>query len=255
MIKVTVIGAGNVAYHISKTLNDADGVILNQIYSRNLLSYHFDDITSEKIQSLEDFKESDVYIISVSDNAVAEISSRLPLQNKLVVHTAGSVPLDATDAKNRRGVFYPLQTFSKDKLVDFSAIPICLEAEFQEDLEILLHLASILTKSVNIINSEQRKAIHLAACFANNFTNHLFYIAQAIAEEKNVPFELLQPLIRETVDKLNFLTPFEAQTGPAKRNDMNTLNNHMALLQKDVYKNLYKWLSQSIIETYEREKL
>ena len=150
-------------------------------------------------------KEADVYIISVWDNAIAEVAENLPFQNRLVVHTSGTSELSVLDDKNRKGVFYPLQTFSKSKEIDFSSIPICLEAENEEDFKTLQSLSQNISEKVFAISSEQRKSLHVAAVFVCNFVNHMYTIGNQICEEHNVPFEVLQPLIMETAQKINTL--------------------------------------------------
>jgi predicted short-subunit dehydrogenase-like oxidoreductase (DUF2520 family) len=246
MIKITLIGSGNVAQHLIKAFAKSELVEIVQVFSRKketLASLiEFDKIVND----FQDLKEVDLYIIAVTDNAIAEVSAQLPFINQLVVHTSGTASIETLDDKNRKGVFYPLQTFSKNKDVDFSVIPICLEAENTFDFRVLDTVAKSISKAVFPINSEQRKALHVAAVFVNNFTNHLYQIGQEICEENKVPFEILKPLIQETADKINTLNPTEAQTGPAKRNDSTTIEAHLEYLTNENQKNIYKILTQSI---------
>ena len=246
MIKITLIGSGNVAQHLIKAFAKSELVEIAQVFSRKketLASLiEFDKI----VDDFQDLKEADLYIIAVTDNAISEVSAQLPFNNQLVVHTSGTASIDTLDAKNRKGVFYPLQTFSKNKEVDFSVIPICLEAENTFDFRVLDTVAKSISKAVFPINSEQRKALHVAAVFVNNFTNHLYQIGHEICEENKVPFEILKPLIQETADKINTLNPTEAQTGPAKRNDSTTIEAHLEYLTNENQKNIYKILTQSI---------
>ncbi|OXB00803.1 Rossmann-like and DUF2520 domain-containing protein [Flavobacterium pectinovorum] len=246
MIKITLIGSGNVAQHLIKAFAKSELVEIAQVFSRKketLASLiEFDKI----VDDFQDLKEADLYIIAVTDNAISEVSAQLPFNNQLVVHTSGTASIDTLDAKNRKGVFYPLQTFSKNKDVDFSVIPICLEAENTFDFRVLDTVAKSISKAVFPINSEQRKALHVAAVFVNNFTNHLYQIGQEICEANKVPFEILKPLIQETADKINTLNPTEAQTGPAKRNDSTTIEAHLEYLTNENQKNIYKILTQSI---------
>ena len=162
------------------------------------------------------------------------------------MHTSGGVALEKISNHNRRGVFYPLQTFTKGKAVDFKTIPICIETEFSADLKILKKIAKSISDKMYIINSEQRKALHVAAVFVNNFTNHLYQIGNQICEENNIPFEVLHPLIQETAEKIKELSPSEAQTGPALRNDTKTIEKHIDFLENPEYKKLYQLLTQSI---------
>lgn len=202
-------------------------------------------LDSSKITSdYQSLVEADLYIIAVSDDAIAPISTQLPFENRLVVHTSGSVSIDALDHKNRKGVFYPLQTFSKNKALDFSTIPLCLESE--TDYEFLENVAKSISNEVYKINSEQRKSMHVAAVFVNNFVNHLYQIGNEICEENKVSFEILKPLLLETAQKVLTLTPAAAQTGPAIRNDQKTIASHLAFLTNENHKNTYKLLTQSI---------
>lgn len=246
MIKVVIIGSGNVAQHLIKVMQIAANVNLVQVFARNKKSINHlvkdDKITSD----YNAIKEADVYIISVSDNAIAEVAENLPFKNRLVVHTSGTSELSVLDAKNRKGVFYPLQTFSKFKEINFSSIPICLEAENEEDFKTLQSLSQNISEKVFPISSEQRKSLHVAAVFVCNFVNHMYTIGNQICEEHNVPFEVLKPLIMETAQKISTLKPEDAQTGPALRNDTKTINKHLEFLQESNYQELYKLLTQSI---------
>lgn len=246
MIKITLIGSGNVAQHLIKAFDKSEAIEIVQVFARKketLASVvEFDKI----VDDFNDLKEADLYIIAVTDNAISDVSKQLPFINQLVVHTSGTASIETLDDKNRKGVFYPLQTFSKNKDVDFSVIPICLEAENTFDFRVLETVAKSISNSVFAINSEQRKALHVAAVFVNNFTNHLYQVGQEICEENKVPFEILKPLIQETADKINTLSPTDAQTGPAKRNDSTTIEAHLEYLKDENQKNIYKILTQSI---------
>ncbi|UOX33310.1 DUF2520 domain-containing protein [Flavobacterium sediminilitoris] len=246
MIKVVIIGNGNVAQHLLKVMLKTDEVTIVQVFARNKNNIsHL--ITENRITSnYDEIEEADVYIISVSDNAIAEVASNLPFKNRLVVHTSGTSELSVLDNKNRKGVFYPLQTFSKSKVVDFSTIPICLETENESDYKTLEILANLISKKAYAISSEQRKSLHVAAVFVCNFVNHLYQIGNQICNENRVPFEILQPLIIETANKITELSPKEAQTGPALRNDTKTIEKHIEFLQNSNYQELYKLLTQSI---------
>ena len=246
MIKVVIIGSGNVAQHLLKVMLNTEEVTIVQAFTRS--KENLSHLLAETLitSSYNEIKEADVYIISVSDNAIAEVARNLPFQNRLVVHTSGTSELSVLDDKNRKGVFYPLQTFSKSKAVDFSTIPICLETENERDYAILEALANLISKKAYAISSEQRKSLHVAAVFVCNFVNHLYQIGNEICNENKVPFEILQPLIIETANKITQLSPKEAQTGPALRNDTKTIEKHMDFLQESNYKELYKLLTQSI---------
>ncbi|MCL6462694.1 MAG: DUF2520 domain-containing protein [Flavobacterium micromati] len=250
MIKIVIIGSGNVAHHLIVAFENAqkkgNSIELVQIFSRKREKLSrlidLDRITDD----YEKLVEADIYIIAVSDDAIVRVVDNLPFKNRLVVHTSGSFPLDALNDNNRRGVFYPLQTFSKNKAVDFTTIPICLESENPFDYQILNTVAKSISDSVFAINSEQRKALHVAAVFVNNFTNHLYQIGNEICEQHQVSFEILKPLIIETANKIMVLSPQEAQTGPAKRNDTETTLTHEAFLLDENHLMIYKLLTQAI---------
>jgi predicted short-subunit dehydrogenase-like oxidoreductase (DUF2520 family) len=250
MIKVIIIGSGNVAQHliaaIQKSQNIGNEIELVQVYSRKKESLT-SVLDAEKIVTdYNDLLEADLYIIAVSDDAITSVSKQLPFKNSLVVHTSGSVSLDSLNNNNRKGVFYPLQTFTKNKEVDFKNIPICLETEKNSDFKILEKVAKLISEKVFSINSEQRKALHVAAVFVNNFTNHLYHIGNEICKEHLVPFEILKPLILETAQKLITLSPEDAQTGPAIRNDKQTIEAHLLFLKNTNQSIIYKTLTQSI---------
>ncbi len=227
MVSILVIGNGNVAFHLVKQFNAIDKIECTQISSR-------------KIESLP---SADVAIIAVSDDAIAEVSSQI--DTNLVVHTSGGSHLNSLKNPKNKGVFYPLQSFSKSKEVDFSEIPICLEAESDSDYDLLEKIAKLISSKVYRIDSKQREIIHVSAVFANNFSNHMFSIADEICESNQIPFNILHPLINETVKKLSDLAPKEAQTGPAVRNDQETIKKHLLLLP-DKYQLIYKRLTESI---------
>lgn len=246
MIKVTLIGSGNVAQHLLSAFNKSTAVELVQVFSRKREAVS-GLVSSDKItSSFNDLDEADAYIIAVSDDAVAEVSSQLPFRDRLVVHTSGSASMESLNPNNRKGVFYPLQTFTKGKEVDFTSIPICIESQFNGDYTILKKVADSISDKVFIINSGQRRSLHVSAVFVNNFVNHLYTIGNAICDEHQVPFEILLPLIRETAEKIVTLSPNEAQTGPAKRNDKTTIEAHLNFLSDENHKNIYKLLTQSI---------
>ncbi|MCX2679321.1 DUF2520 domain-containing protein [Galbibacter sp. EGI 63066] len=255
MLNTVLLGGGNIAHHLFVVIRELTSVNLIQCYNRNIEAIKSFEKHLEITDDLNKLKDADLYIIAVSDNAIAEVSATLPFSDRLVVHTSGSMPMNELAEKNRRGVFYPLQTFSKEKPVDFSEIPICLEAENQKDLNTLKTLANALSDKVYEMNSHQRKTLHIAAVFVNNFVNHLYYIGNDLCEKDKIPFEILHPLIKETSEKLMKVNPKEAQTGPAIRNDIKTINSHLDQIENNAYKDIYKILTASIINTYGREEL
>ena len=245
MIKIVLLGAGNVGTHLYKVLQNKEDLQLIQWYNRSL-SFEKEPTTCPVTQDLNNIVEADLYILSVSDSAIPRLSKALESKNGLIVHTAGSVSMDVLNTHKNHGVFYPLQTFSKNKSVDFEKIPLCLEANKEENLQLLKKLAQAIGGPIHLINSTQRKALHVAAVFVNNFTNHLYTIGEDLCIEHNLPFSVLQPLIAETADKIKYLPPSQAQTGPAVRGDQKVLADHLQHLTKESQQKLYQLISASI---------
>ncbi len=252
MLEIVIIGSGNVAQHLIKAFKKSTKIKVVQAFSRNkeTLSHL---LPASKIKSdFSELKEVSLYIIAVSDNAVVEVASKIPFTNKVVLHTSGSIAIADLDSKNIRGSFYPVQTFSKAKNVDFKKIPICIEIEQETMYKVLDILAFSISDIVYKITSEQRKSLHVAAVFVNNFVNHLYQIGNEICMENKVSFEILKPLILETANKVMQLSPMEAQTGPAKRHDSQTINLHLNFLSDENQKEIYKILTKSIIDNGEK---
>lgn len=248
MTTITILGAGKVAKHLILNILEQDNLQLQQIYARN--SDKINDVVDEAkiVNDINDLKPADIFIIAVSDDAIEEVTSSFPLENQLLVHTSGTMPLSLIKNTDRKGVFYMLQSFSFDKSLDFSEIPFCLEASNPKDFKTLENLAVKFSEKVYKINSEQRKAIHLAAVFVNNFANHMFVLGEEICKENSVPFEILKPLIFETTKKIEHLSPLEAQTGPAARHDLQTIEQHQELLKDTNKKEIYNLITKSILK-------
>lgn len=246
MLNVTVIGSGNVATHLITALSRAAGVNLKQVMARRPEALNGITDASFIVRDPAHLQDADIYIIAVNDNAVASVSGSLPFTGRLVVHTSGATPMQSLDSKNRRGVFYPLQTFSKSRSIDFSQVPLCLEAENAGDYALLEQLAGALSHTIHSVSSEQRKSLHVAAVFACNFANHMYTLGSMICNDKNLPFNILKPLIQETAAKIQELAPVQAQTGPAVRHDDKTISSHLDYLTDDNLKAVYILLTQSI---------
>lgn len=255
MISIVLLGAGNVATHLFKAFNYADNVSVIQWFNRNLKSLDSYKNDVAITDNLSELKSADIYIIAVSDDAIAALSSQLPFQDRLVVHTSGSISIHQLDKKHKRGVLYPLQTFSKDTSIDFKNVPFCLEALEKEDLAILKKVAEAIGSPHYKINTEQRLTLHLTAVFVNNFTNQLYRIGHEISDAKQINFDILKPLILETAKKAQHISPYLAQTGPAKRNDKKTIKRHLKLLENEHHKEIYELLTHSIQLTHGRQKL
>jgi predicted short-subunit dehydrogenase-like oxidoreductase (DUF2520 family) len=248
MIKTVVLGSGNVGSHLIKVFLSNSNIELLQVFNRDLNKIKSLQKNVLITNDLSKIVDADIYIIAISDDAIHEFSKSLRLNNKLIVHTSGSVSLDAIENK-RRGVFYPLQSFSAHKEVYFKKIPICLETKEEKDLALLENLATLISNHVYKIDSNQRKKLHLAAVFVNNFVNHLYEIGHQICTDNQVPFEILLPLIKETSEKITTYNPKEVQTGPAKRNDQITIKNQLDQLNPD-HKKIYALLTESILKTH-----
>ena len=248
MIRVSIIGSGNVAQHLIQAFSKTAGIELVQVFARKKESISHLIAATKIYTNFNDLIAADLFIIAITDDAIAEVSKELPFNNQLVAHTSGSVSIEAIDSKNRKGVFYPLQTFSKLKEVDFKTIPICIEAQNDKDIQTLETVAKAISSTVYKINSEQRKALHVSAVFVSNFVNHLYQIGNDICHENDLSFDILKPLIQETANKILTLTPNDAQTGPAKRKDTQTINAHLNFLTDDNQKEIYKLLTKSIID-------
>lgn len=249
MITINLIGYGNVGQHIEKMLVNLSQFRLQCIYSRSKFVPCSTNL--QVVHTLEELPFADLTIISVKDDAIGFISNKLPYENSLVVHTSGSQPLNVLATKNRRGVWYPLQTFSKQKQIDYSKIPFFIEIENQKDALLMENLTQKISTSFCFIDSEQRQQLHISAVFACNFVNHLLMISEEIARKNNIPFQYLLPLIKETVEKIEYLSPKNAQTGPAIRKDFMTIQSHLQHIESEKYKKVYEILTNSIIHTYE----
>jgi predicted short-subunit dehydrogenase-like oxidoreductase (DUF2520 family) len=251
--RIVVVGAGNVAWHLARRAH-AQGLSVEQVFSRDPVkaSNLATAIAAQPISVFDDLDvQADYYVLAVSDAAIgsvaAKMGERLP-PSACVVHTSGATPLSVLQPHFERcGVLYPLQTFSKNREVDFSKVPICLETAQKEDYPGLEHLARRLSDQVYAVDSEKRQTLHLAAVFVNNFVNHLYSIGAALLNENDLPFALLQPLIQETAAKIQDHAPATMQTGPAVRGDQVTMERHRALLNTHPdLQQLYQFFSTAI---------
>ncbi len=247
--KIVLIGAGNVAFHLANALHNTPHNIV-QIYNRSEKRLaDFKNITQNLTNNLQDiFPNANVYLLAVSDDAIEKVAAQLPIHKQsIVAHTSGATPSTVLQQHPHHGIFYPLQTFSRHKTVNWSNIPLCLDGNTPETLTILQQLAQSINPNIYFINDQQRQQLHVAAVFANNFTNHLFAIAQDILQKQDLSFDLLKPLIQETVIKIQKHPPKKSQTGPAVRGDLQTMQRHLDLLKNlPNYQQLYQLLSKSI---------
>ncbi|HLS30418.1 MAG TPA: DUF2520 domain-containing protein [Flavobacteriaceae bacterium] len=245
MQKIVILGAGNIAFHLFKTFQSVKDFEVVQIYNRSEPKLKDFEGKVETTTDINQLKSADIYIVAVSDDGIKKLIDAIHKnQTALIVHTSGSTPM--LSSAERNGVFYPLQTFSKQKEPDFSKIPICIEADTSEDLKLLEKIGKSISEKVYLISSDQRKSLHLAAVFACNFTNQLYQIAEKICEEKEMPFEILHALILETAQKVQYDSPKNVQTGPAKRGDQETIDFHLSQLDSPELKEIYTLLTESI---------
>lgn len=249
-MKIVIIGSGNVAYHLAKAFTQ-NNIKVSQIFGRN--EVELSKISSEfNIPfSTDQLEDAEFYIIAVSDSAVENVSELIKNENTLVAHTSGSLPMEILKGNYRKASFYPLQTFSKTKNLEYSKIPFFIEAENQIDEKSLFELASIISENVETSDYEKRKYIHLTAVFACNFVNHLFARAKEIADSQDLDFNYFVPLIDETVEKIHHLEPKLAQTGPAVRGDERVLKLHEELITNDEHLKIYQLMNESIKKMYQ----
>ena len=254
--KIVFIGAGNVATNLSRIFYEKISQDIH-IHSRTEGAAK---LLAGKLNVPYSFNENEIpfdaslYIVAISDDAISSIVEsnilKEKINNNLIVHTAGSIKLDVLEKLSANfGIFYPLQTFSRFKKADFKNIPLCLEANSGFNYNRLSKIAFQISEDVRKINFEQRKYIHLSAVFANNFSNNMFAIAEKILKEKDIDFDILLPLINETIAKIQKNSPKKVQTGPAIRNDAEVMSKHIELLKYDAnLQNIYKFVSKNILK-------
>lgn len=257
---VSFIGSGNLAWHLAPALDNV-GFVVKEVHSRN--PKHAAELTGRlyqaEVKATLDFSTSDssIFIIAASDDAIESIAQEIILpEDAFLFHTSGSQPLSSLQfaATGNTGVLYPLQTFTKTKKIDFKEVPIFIESNNAESEHLLMLLSKAISNKVRKIGSEERKALHVAAVFASNFTNHMLTLSKKILEQNGLDFDLLKPLILETVQKSLSVGPESAQTGPAKRGDLEILDKHIEFLQEDeTLTEIYKLVSQDILDKYQSE--
>ena len=260
-MRIVLVGAGNLATHLGKALLDGGHVVV-QVYSRTMTSAMplATSLAAEATDDLEQVvTDADVYVVAVKDQAleavIASLCPRCP--GGLFVHTAGSMDLHVFAPYSQRyGVLYPMQTFSRNRQVDFHEIPCFVEGADEEVLQKVKMLAETVSDHVYPLSSSARRYLHLSAVFACNFVNHCYDLSARLLEEQHIPFQLMMPLIEETARKVRQLPPAEAQTGPAVRYDENVIMRHLDLLSDHPeWQDLYLRLSQNIHRCHESHEL
>jgi predicted short-subunit dehydrogenase-like oxidoreductase (DUF2520 family) len=245
---VIIVGAGNVATQLAHTLSSLvkiEGIISRSSVSAKALA---SEISCRHLPSVHDFPPCDLVLICVNDSAITEVEASIPSHFK-VAYTAGSMELNFSTTRKNIGVFYPLQTFSKSSTLNLSEVPFFIEASTVDFSKSLFVLAEKISSKVTYSNSENRKKIHLAAVFVNNFVNHLAFLAKEYTEQNELDWEHLEPLLEETTQKIIVGSPFEAQTGPAKRNDQLIIQEHKKMLS-GLPREIYDRMTESILQTY-----
>ena len=259
-MRISFMGAGRVAHHLAHVLSQHHQII--QIYSRTLATAQTlaTQVKATAITNITELNpEIDLVIIAVSDQAIASVISNVhqQLPNVLIVHTSGSTDIEVlAQIHARAGVFYPLQTFSLERQINWSDTPIFVEAKSEDDLVLLEELANQLSTRVYSYTSAQRLSLHLAAVFACNFSNYCYDMAKQIVDAQHVDFSLLYQLILETANKALHNDPKQMQTGPAMRGDQNILKMHEQMLQKaqrEDLKNIYQLMSRQILQSHETQ--
>jgi predicted short-subunit dehydrogenase-like oxidoreductase (DUF2520 family) len=255
--KIVVIGAGNVGTHFANALSKSGHSII-QVYNRTQKSAQ--DLVNKLNCSFTDnlkniSTDADLYLFALKDDILQSVIAQIPYNNGIWVHTAGSIFVDIfKDYTDNYGVIYPLQTLSKNRETDFAEIPLFVEGNNKHTENALLCFAKTVSNKVDTADSEKRKYLHLAAVFACNFTNHLYNISTQILDKHNIDWHVLQPLIDETANKLYSISPSEAQTGPAMRNDWNVIERHLSLIENPEIREIYEILSNNIYKNHNLEK-
>lgn len=251
IMKIVMIGSGNVATHMACALHDAH-IGVSQVYSRNivnarLLAGRVGADATDDVSTL--CHDADVYIFSVKDDALPSLAQAVRCDNPdaVFLHTAGSVPMDVfKGCHTHYGVLYPMQTFSKQREVEMRLVPIFIEGNDDVAFSVAESLAHALTDSVHPLSSDKRKSLHLAAVFACNFTNHCYRLAERVLQDAGIDFSLYLPLIDCTARKVHDMSPRDAQTGPAVRYDETVINRHLSMLTDDTMRQIYQLMSESI---------
>lgn len=251
---ISFIGAGNLATSLAVALHKCR-INIRQIYSRTMQSAEtLAEMTGAiPINDIRQLEKNDIYIVSLKDSAMKDVICQIPdtIKNGIFVHTSGSMGIDVwtNTGIDNNGVIYPLQTFSKARIIDFKSIPVLLEASSAEVMSELREVMEKISDNLYECNSQQRESIHLAAVFACNFSNHMYAVASRILENCGMDMKLLYPLIDETAEKMKSIPPAKAQTGPAARNDTNIINKHLSMLKeqedlKEIYELMTKHIQQ-----------
>lgn len=248
MFSIVILGTGNVATHMFQAFQASSECSVIQVYNHQPDSLQVFEKSTATTTNLSELKQADLYLLCLKDDVIETLANQIQTNSGIIAHTSGSQSI--LESANS-GVFYPLQTFSKGSKLDYSKIPICLEANSEENLKILRAIGKCISTEIFEINSAQRQTLHLSAVFVCNFTNHLYSIGESICKEDNMPFDILRALIQETSKKIESNSPSDVQTGPAIRKDQSTIKRHLGQLQNKIHKDIYQLLTQSIIQKHD----
>jgi predicted short-subunit dehydrogenase-like oxidoreductase (DUF2520 family) len=255
-MKISIIGTGNVARALAKRISQC-GHEIDAIFGRDQkkASELAHRVHSKAVNSLSDLPDnSDIYLLAVKDDAIVEVASAIRTAGGILAHTSGATPISIFEGVQKNfGVFYPLQTFSAELDTNFEELPICISANNSKNEAKLKELAASICPNVYSISEEQRKGLHVAAVFANNFSNFLFSAAFDICSRESLNFDMLKPLIRQTLRKIELADPEKIQTGPARRGDESTIDLHMKWLVEHApeYGLIYQILTEAIVKKYQ----
>jgi predicted short-subunit dehydrogenase-like oxidoreductase (DUF2520 family) len=261
MEQVILLGAGNVAWHLGQQLY-RKAIAVSHVYSRDLekaqqLAREIGSTAGNDLAALPALSKC-LYILAIRDDAIPEVAESISFLNasdRLFVHTSGATSATILQKHfSHSGVFYPLQSFSRERELDFGQVPMCVDGSDQETRELLFELGKRIVRQVALIDDHQRRILHLAAVFVNNFSNYLFGVGKDLVEREKISFDLLRPLIRETAAKVMENDPAAMQTGPARRHDSQTIAGHLAYLEAfPHWQEIYLLLSKSIEDRYTQE--
>jgi len=247
--KIAIVGHGNVGHHLTQHLFNA-GIEITHIVGREKQKAQelADLVNAIATDDFEDLDNDQLVLFCVPDDAIAKLIDKIDTRCP-IAYTSGSIELSSLPQRKELGVFYPLQTFTKGHEIDLFEVPFFIEATNDYFATRLFDLAWKISKSVAYASSKQRKELHHTAVWVNNFTNHIMYLAQDYAANHNIKFDHLKPLLKETMNKLNFQSPRDAQTGPARRGDEKIIEQHIDKLE-GLPKEIYALISKSIQQTY-----
>ena len=251
MMKISIIGAGNVGINLFETLIKKKELKIVSLFNRSIEKILSHRKKTFITNNMDEIKKSDIYIISTNDDSIEKVSNNLK-ESGLILHTSGSTEMKILSVHKYFGVLYPLQTLTRDKLCDFKKVPFCIEGNSTFNIKKLKKLVTIIGSKCYHVDSKQRLALHVSAVFASNFTNYLFSIALDICAENKIPFEIFFPLIKEIIEKIEKNNPSKIQTGPAIRKDLNTIKKHLNFIKSKNSKKIYSILTEGIIANNER---